>query len=103
MTCRSAGLFVFEVSGPLALTGLVARIRLIPLLVPLAAVHPVAAYSRLVRRPALAVSVVGPVIVGAVAALFVGPVDSVVGWVSVVAGSEVPPEGLRAFLSQIHS
>ena len=111
MTCRSAGLFVFEVSGPLALTGLVARIRLIPLLVPLPAVHPVAAYSRLVRRPArsvlaalaaLAASVVGLVIVGAVAALFVGPVDSVVGWV-VVAGSEVSPGALRAFSSQIHS
>ena len=40
MTCRSAGLFVFEVSGPLALTGLVARIRLLP---------------RLVRRPARSV------------------------------------------------
>ena len=95
MTCRSAGLFVFEVSVPPALTGLFARIRMIPLLVPLAAVHPVAAYSRLVRRPALAVSVVGLVIVG--------PVDSVVGWASVGAGSEVSPEALRAFLSQIHS
>ena len=73
MTCRSAGLFVFEVSGPLALIGLVARIWLIPLLVPLPAVHPVAAYSRLVCRPArsvLAASVVGLVMVGAVAVVF---------------------------------
>ena len=61
MTCRSAGLFVFEVSGPLA------RIQLIPLLVPLPA------------RSVLAASVVGLVIVGVVAALFVGPVDLVVG------------------------
>ena len=58
MTCRSAGLFVFEVSGPFALTGLVARIRLLP---------------RLVRRPARSV------LAASVAALFVGPVDLVVG------------------------
>ena len=88
MTCRSAGLFVFEMSGPPAL---VAKIRLIPLLVPLAAVHSVAAYSRLVRCRALAVSVVGLGIVGIAAVLFVGP------------GSEVSPGALRAFLSQIHS
>jgi len=100
MTCGSAGLAEFEVSGPLALTaltGLVARIQLIPFLVRLPAVHPVrfvqlahpvAAYSRcLARRPAQS----------ALAA----PVDSVVGWV--VAGSEVSLGALRAFWSQIHS
>ena len=76
MTCRSARLAEFGVSGPLALTGLVARIGLFPLLVRLPAVrlvrfvrpaqpaHPVAAYSQcLARRPAR--SVLAAVVAGA--------------------------------------